>query len=59
MNNEENTHNPHGSGCSLPEDAILYKNCGCGGGNHSHKPEKIATFNTDTNTLSIVLTGEL
>ena len=58
MNNEENTNMPYPSGCSMPDDAILYRNCGCGGGHHNHKPEKIATFNTDTNVLSVVLTKE-
>jgi len=45
------------SGCHIPEDAIFYKNCGCH--QHEHSPEKIATFNMETNILSVVITGEL
>ena len=56
MNNEEHTHIHHASGCNIPDDAILYKHCGCG--QHSHAPEKIGTFNLETNILSVTLTGE-
>jgi hypothetical protein len=56
MNNEEHTHIPHTSGCNIPEDAIFYRNCGCR--DHDHAPEKIGTFNLNTNILSVVLTGE-
>jgi hypothetical protein len=56
MNDEEHTHIPHASGCNIPDDAIFYRNCGCR--NHEHPPEKIGTFNLDTNTLSIALIGE-
>ena len=53
--NEEHIHIP--SGCNIPEDAVFYKNCGCG--DHNHAPKKIATFNLETNILSIAPTGEL
>jgi hypothetical protein len=56
MNDEEHTHIPHASGCNIPDDAIFYRNCGCRG--HEHNPEKIGTFNLDTNTFSVALTGE-
>jgi hypothetical protein len=56
MNNQEHASIPH-SGCNIPEDAIMYHNCGCN--QHQKPPEKIGTFNMDTNTLSVVLTGEL
>lgn len=45
------------SGCHIPEDAIFYKNCGCG--QHMPTPEKIATFNMETQILSVAITGEL
>lgn len=53
---EENI-NIQSSGCHLPEDAILYSNCGCG--QHMPTPEKIATFNMETQVLSVAITGEL
>jgi hypothetical protein len=56
MNEEQHAHTPHTSGCNIPDDAIPYKDCGCK--NHEHHPEKIGTFNPNTNTFSIVLTGE-
>jgi hypothetical protein len=55
MSHEEHTHAPHASGCNIPDDATLYKDCGCK--NHEHHPEKIGTFNLDTNIFSIQLTG--
>ena len=45
------------SGCHIPEDAVFYKNCGCG--QHMPIPEKIATFNMETQILSVAVTGEL
>ncbi len=54
--NEEHINIQH-SGCHIPEDAIFYKNCGCD--QHMPTPEKIATFNMDTNTLSVILNDEL
>jgi hypothetical protein len=57
MNDEEHTHIPHASGCNIPDDAIFYRNCGCG--QHMPIPEKIGTFNIETNILSVAITGEL
>lgn len=55
--NEENI-NIHHSGCPhIPDDAIMYHNCGCN--QHQKPPQKIGTFNLDTNTLSINITGEI
>lgn len=54
---EESINIPH-SGCHIPDDAVFYKNCGCGG-HHDHAPQKIATFNMDTNILSVNITGEV
>jgi hypothetical protein len=56
MNDEQHNHLPHASGCNIPDDAILYRDCGCK--NHEHHPEKIGTFNIETNTLSVAITGE-
>lgn len=54
---EENINIPH-SGCHIPDDAVFYKNCGCGG-HHDHAPQKIAIFNIETNILSVNITGEV
>ena len=51
---EEHVHTP--SGCNIPEDAIFYKNCGCS--EHMKQPQKIGTFNLETNILSVGPTGE-
>jgi hypothetical protein len=56
MNNNENINIQH-TGCHIPDDAIFYHECGCG--QPMDAPEKIATFNMDTQTLSIAVTGEL
>jgi hypothetical protein len=53
--NEEHINIQH-SGSHIPEDAIFYKNCGCD--QHMPMPEKIGTFNMDTQTLSVAITGE-
>lgn len=55
MDNEINTNTQHVSASNLPEDAILYKNCNCH--IHTHPPQKIATFNTETKTLTVNLTA--
>lgn len=53
---EENINIEH-SGSHVPDDAVFYKNCGCGQHDHDHMPQKIGTFNIDTNTFSVILTG--
>jgi hypothetical protein len=57
MNNEENI-NIQTSGSSIPEDAVFYGGC-CGLHGSTNPPKKIATFNIETNILSITPTGEL
>ena len=61
MNNEQNTNIQYVSGNNIPDDAIPYKNCGCGltGHDHLHIPEKIGTFDNKTNTFSVISTNIL